>query len=83
MGDEDYTGCSFTCSPSSGEALGLIGGFEADCTIVLVNKVAKGGWGQVYLGEIDGGTGGFAAIKVGGPNEAPACSHGQICHFQR
>ena len=64
MGDEDYVGCSFVASLTSAQSLGLIGGFDHDVEIRLLDKVAKGGWGQVYLGEVDGGAGGFVAVKV-------------------
>ena len=64
MGSEDYTGYCFSCSSSCGESLGIIGGFESDVSISLVNKVAKGGWGQVYLAEVNGGAGGLVAVKV-------------------
>ena len=64
MGGEDFTGCKFVCPCAEAESLGLIGGFDRDVTLELVDKVAKGGWGQVYLAQVDGGAGGFAACKV-------------------
>ena len=71
MGCEDYTGYSFVCSSSSVASLGIIGGFESDVSISLLDKVAKGGWGQVYLAEVD--QGGFVAVKVGEKSAGPLC----------
>mmetsp|Transcript_6245 Transcript_6245/g.13677 ORF Transcript_6245/g.13677 Transcript_6245/m.13677 type:complete len:609 (+) Transcript_6245:70-1896(+) len=56
--DEDYTGCRSECFDwADGEALG---------SVLLLDKVAVGGWGQVYLGEFKDGPeeGQLTAVKV-------------------
>ncbi|GAX74117.1 hypothetical protein CEUSTIGMA_g1566.t1 [Chlamydomonas eustigma] len=52
--EEDFTGCKIVSDDHHFSAL----------HVTLVDKVAKGGWGQVYLGQVTNGDGGFVAVKV-------------------
>lgn len=71
--EEDYTGCTITCTSWVQD--------DAFFTAVLVDKVAKGGWGQIYLAQVKDGPaeGSYVAVKVrpgtgGGTGVCPCTS---------
>ena len=71
--EEDYTGCTITCTSWVQD--------DAFFTAVLVDKVAKGGWGQIYLAQVKDGPaeGSYVAVKVrpgtgGFAHHAPVCA---------
>ena len=73
--EEDYTRCEVNFLPW--QYLDLHGSISSSCTsptcsVQLLDLVAKGGWGQVYMGQIKSGpdTGDMVAIKVVTSGEA-------------